>query len=80
MNTNKKKRIPYRFLEITVIIILLTILATFISIDYHTRQMIKELEWHEDYILVHTDEYELFKEYKEFLEFKELEAVEHVYK
>lgn len=79
INTYKKQRKPYNFFKITVIIILLAILAAFLSVDYHTRQMIKEFEWHEDYITAHTDEYEIFKEYKEYLEFKELEVVEHLY-
>ena len=79
INTNKKKRKPYNFFEIAVIIILLAILAAFLSVDYHTRQMIKEFDWHEDYIIAHTDEYEIFKEYKELLDFKELERVEHIY-
>ena len=79
INTYKKQRKPYNFFEIAVIIILLAILAAFLSVDYHTRQMIKEFDWHEDYITAHTDEYEIFKEYKEYLEFKELEVVEHIY-
>ena len=41
--------------------------------------MIKEFDWHEDYITAHTDEYEIFKEYKEYLDYKELERVEHIY-
>ena len=56
IDTNKKKRKPYNFIEIAVIIILLAILAAFLSVDYHTRQMIKEFNWHEDYITAHTDE------------------------
>ena len=79
INTYKNQRKPYDFFKIAVIIILLAILAAFLSVDYHTRQMIKEFDWHEDYITVHTDEYEIFKEYKEYLEFKELEVVEHIY-
>ena len=79
IDTDKKKRKPYNFFEIAVIIILLTILAAFLSVDYHTRQMIKEFDWHEDYMIAHSEEYELFKEYKELLEFKELERVEHIY-
>ena len=79
IDTDKKKRKPYNFFEIAVIIILLAILAAFLSVDYHTRQMIKEFEWHEDYMIAHTDEYEIFKEYKEYLDFKELERVEHLY-
>ena len=79
INTYKKQRKPYNFFKIAVIIILLAILAAFLSVDYHTRQMIKEFDWHEDYITAHTDEYEIFKEYKEYLEFKELEVVEHLY-
>lgn len=79
MNENKKKKRPYNFFEITVIIILLAILAAFLTVDYHTRQMIKEFDWHEDYMLAHTEEYKLFKEYKELLDFKELERVEHIY-
>ena len=76
MYTIKKRRRPYNFFKITVIIILLAILAAFLSVDYHTRQMIKEFDWHEDYITAHTDEYEVFKEYKEFLDYKELA---HIY-
>ena len=79
VDTTKKRRRPYNFFETAVIIILLAILAAFLSVDYHTRQMIKEFNWHEDYITAHTDEYEIFKEYKEFLDYKELERVEHVY-
>ena len=79
IDTHKKKRKPYNFFEIAVIIILLAILAAFLTVDYHTRQMIKEFDWHEDYITAHTDEYEIFKEYKEFLDYKELERVEHIY-
>ena len=79
MYTIKKRRSLYNFFEIAVIIILLAILAAFLSIDYHTRQMIKEFDWHEDYIAAHTEEYEIFKEYKEFLDYKELEKVEHIY-
>ena len=79
MDTNKKKRRLYSFFEYTVIIILLAVLAAFLSVDYHTRQMIKEFDWHEDYMLAHTEEYKVFKEYKEFLNFKELEGVEHIY-
>lgn len=79
INTYKTQRKPYNFFKIAVIIILLAILAAFLSVDYHTRQMIKEFDWHEDYITAHTDEYEIFKEYKEYLEFKELEVVEHIY-
>ena len=79
INTCKKKRKPYNFFVIAVIIILLAILAAFLSVDYHTRQMIKEFDWHEDYITAHTDEYEIFKEYKEYLDYKELERVEHIY-
>ena len=79
IDTNKKKRKSYNFFEIAVIIILLAILAAFLSVDYHTRQMIKEFDWHEDYMLAHTDEYEIFKEYKEYLDYKELERVEHIY-
>ena len=79
IDTDKKKRKPYNFFKIAVIIILLAILAAFLSIDYHTRQMIKEFDWHEDYITAHTDEYEIFKEYKEYLDYKELERVEHIY-
>ena len=79
INTYKKQRKPYNFFEIAVIIILLAILAAFLSVDYHTRQMIKEFDWHEDYIIAHTDEYEIFKEYKEYLDYKELERVEHIY-
>ena len=77
--TYKKQRKPYNFFKIAVIIILLAILAAFLSVDYHTRQMIKEFDWHEDYITANTEEYETFKEYKEFLDFKELESVEHIY-
>ena len=77
--TYKKQRKPYNFFKIAVIIILLAILAGFLSVDYHTRQMLKEFDWHEDYITAHTDEYKIFKEYKEYLEFKELEVVEHLY-
>ena len=77
--TYKKQRKPYNFFKTAVIIILLAILAAFLSVDYHTRQMIKEFDWHEDYITAHTDEYEIFKEYKEFLDYKELERVEHIY-
>ena len=79
INTYKRQRKPYNFFKIAVIIILLAILAAFLSVDYHTRQMIKEFEWHEDYITAHTYEYEIFKEYKEYLDFKELERVEHLY-
>lgn len=79
INTYEKQRKPYNFFKIAVIIILLAILAAFLSVDYHTRQMIKEFDWHEDYMIAHTDEYEIFKEYKEYLEFKELEVVEHIY-
>ena len=79
LNTYKKQRKPYNFFKIAVIIILLAILAAFLSVDYHTRQMLKEFEWHEDYMIAHTDEYEIFKEYKEYLDFKELERVEHLY-
>ena len=79
INTYKKQRKPYNFFEIAVIIILLAILAAFLSVDYHTHQMIKEFDWHEDYITAHTDEYEIFKEYKEYLDYKELERVEHIY-
>ena len=79
INTYKRQRKPYNFFKIAVIIILLAILAAFLSVDYHTRQMIKEFEWHEDYMIAHTDEYEIFKEYKEYLDFKELERVEHLY-
>ena len=79
MDANKKKRRLYNFFEYAIIIILLAILAAFLSVDYHTRQMIKEFDWHEDYMLAHTEEYKIFKEYKEFLNFKELEAVEHIY-
>ena len=79
IDTNKKKRKPYNFFEIAVIIILLAILAAFLSVDYHTRQMIKEFDWHEDYMIAHSEEYEIFKEYKELLDFKELERVEHIY-
>ena len=68
-----------RKLETAVIIVLLAILAAFLSVDYHTRQMIKEFDWHEDYITAHTDEYEIFKEYKEFLDYKKLKRVEHIY-
>ena len=79
INTYKKQRKPYNFFKIAVIIILLAILAAFLTVDYHTRQMIKEFDWHEDYIIAHTDEYEIFKEYKEYLDYKELERVEHIY-
>ena len=79
IDTNKKKRKQYNFFEITVIIILLAILAAFLTVDYRTRQMIKEFDWHEDYMIAHSEEYELFKEYKELLDFKELERVEHIY-
>ena len=79
MDTTKKRKSPYNFFEIAVIIILLAILAAFLSVDYHTRQMIKEFDWHEDYISMNTEEYEIFKEYKEFLDYKELERVEHIY-
>ena len=79
INTYKKQRKPYNFFEIAVIIILLAILAAFLTVDYHTRQMIKECDWQEDYITAHTDEYEIFKEYKEYLDYKELERVEHIY-
>ena len=79
INTYKKQRKPYKFFEIAVIIILLAILAAFLTVDYHARQMIKEFDWHEDYITAHTDEYEIFKEYKEYLDYKELERVEHIY-
>ena len=79
MYTIKKRRSLYNFFEIAVIIILLAILTAFLSVDYHTRQMIKEFDWHEDYIAAHTEEYEIFKEYKEFLDYKELEKVEHTY-
>ena len=79
MNENKKNKKQYSFFEITVIIILLAILAAFISVDYHTRQMTKEFDWHEDYMVAHSEEYEIFKEYKEFLDYKELERVEHIY-
>lgn len=79
ITTYKMKRKPYNFFKIAVIIILLAILAAFLSVDYHTRQMIKEFDWHEDYITAHTDEYEIFKEYKEYLDYKELERVEHIY-
>ena len=41
--------------------------------------MIKEFDWHEDYMIAHSEEYEIFKEYKELLDFKELERVEHIY-
>ena len=77
--TYKKQRKPYNFFKIAVIIILLAILAAFLSIDCHTRQMSKEFDWHEDYITAHTDEYKIFKEYKEYLDYKELERVEHIY-
>ena len=79
IDTDKKKRKPYNFFEIAVIIILLAILAAFLTVDYHTRQMIKEFDWHEDYMIAHSEEYEIFKEYKELLDFKELERVEHIY-
>ena len=79
MDTTKKRRRPYNFFEIAVIIILLAILAAFLSVDYHTRQMIKEFDWHEDYSIANTEEYEIFKEYKEYLDYKELERVEHIY-
>ena len=79
MNENKKRKKQYRFFEIAVIIILLAVLAAFLSVDYHTRQMIKEFDWHEDYMIAHSEEYEIFKEYKELLDFKELESVEHIY-
>ena len=79
MDTTKKRRRPYNVFEITVIIILLAILTAFISVDYHTRQMIKEFDWHEDYMIAHSEEYEIFKEYKEYLDYKELERVEHIY-
>ena len=79
MYTTKKRRRPYSFFEITVIIILLAILTAFLSVDYRTRQMIKEFDWHEDYMIGHSEEYEIFKEYKELLDFKELERVEHIY-
>ena len=65
--------------ETAVIIVLLAIFIAFIITDYHVRQMIKEFDWHEDYITANTEEYETFKEYKEFLDFKELERVEHIY-
>ena len=77
--TNKKRKKQYSFFEITVIIILLAILAAFLTVDYRTRQMIKEFDWHEDYMIAHSEEYEIFKEYKELLDFKELERVEHIY-
>lgn len=79
MNENKKRKKQYSFFEIAVIIILLAILAAFISVDYHTHQMLKEFDWHEDYMTAHSEEYEIFKEYKELLDFKELERVEHIY-
>ena len=79
MNENKKKKRPYNFFEIAVIIVLLAILAAFLTVDYRTRQMIKEFDWHEDYRIAHSEEYEIFKEYKELLDFKELERVEHIY-
>ena len=79
MNENKKRKKQYSFFEIAVIIILLAILAAFISVDYHTHQLLKEFDWHEDYMTAHSEEYELFKEYKELLDFKELERVEHIY-
>ena len=79
MNENKKRKKQYSFFEIAVIIILLAILTAFLTVDYHTRQLIKEFDWHEDYMLAHTEEYEIFKEYKELLDFKELERVEHIY-
>ena len=79
MNENKKRKKQYSFFEIAVIIILLAILAAFISVDYHTHQIIKEFDWHEDYMAAHSEEYEIFKEYKELLDFKELERVEHIY-
>ena len=74
--TYKKRKKQYSFFKIAVIIILLAILTAFLSVDYHTRQMIKEFDWHEDYITAHTDEYEVFKECKEFLDYKELK---HIY-
>ena len=77
--TYKKQRKPYNFFKIAVIIILLAILAAFLTVDYRTRQMIKEFDWHEDYMIAHSEEYEIFKEYKELLDFKELERVEHIY-
>ena len=79
MNENKKRKKQYSFFEIAVIIILLAILAAFRSVDYHTHQMLKEFDWHEDYMTAHSEEYEIFKEYKELLDFKELERVEHIY-
>ena len=79
INTYKKQRKPYNFFEIAVIIILLAILVAFLSVDYRTRQIIKEFDSHEHYITAHTDEYEIFKEYKEYLDYKELERVEHIY-
>ena len=79
MNENKKRKKQYSFFEIAVIIILLAILTAFISVDYHTHQLLKEFDWHEDYMVAHSEEYEIFKEYKEFLDFKELEVVEHIY-
>ena len=79
INTYKNQRKPYNFFKIAVIIILLAVLAAFLSVDYHTRQMIKEFDWHEDYMIAHSEEYEIFKEYKELLDFKELESVEHIY-
>ena len=79
INTYKKKRKPYNFFQIAVIIILLAILAAFLTVDYRTRQMIKEFDWHKDYMIAHSEEYEIFKEYKELLDFKELERVEHIY-
>ena len=79
MNENKKRKKQYSFFEIAVIIILLAILTAFISVDYHTHQLLKEFDWHEDYMVAHSEEYEIFKEYKELLDFKELERVEHIY-
>ena len=79
MNENKKRKKQYNFFEIAIIIILLAILAAFLTVDYRTRQMIKEFDWHEDYMIAHSEEYEIFKEYKELLDFKELERVEHIY-
>lgn len=69
----------FKRFQIIVIILLLAMFFAFLLVDAHTRQMIKEFDWHEDYVLAHSEDYETFKEYKEFLEFKELEQIEHRY-
>ena len=79
MNENKKRKKQYSFFFFFFIIKLLAILAALLTVDYRTRQMIKEFDWHEDYMIAHSEEYEIFKEYKELLDFKELERVEHIY-